>query len=294
MLPKLREYHRPTEVDDALTLLRRPSIHTVPLAGGTTLLASPDQEVLAVVDLQSLPLQQIREESGRIRLGATARRQTLVEHPLVGGLANGLVTQGARESAPLPTRNAATVGGCVACGSGVDALLVALLALDAQVTLLTPDRLRLSLDRFLGERTARLAEGALITEVSIPRSSATAGTALLSVSRTPSDQPILIGVACITSGEDGVCHAAALVLGGLGARPRRLPQVESALVGTTLGEEILEEAIARASLPADAPTDARASGAYRLEVAPVLLRRVVQTAWRRIPRHRSAGTRFQD
>ena len=65
MLLNLREYHRPAEAGEqdglaqALDLLARPQIRTVPLAGGNGLIASGDPTIEAVVDLQALGLTEI-------------------------------------------------------------------------------------------------------------------------------------------------------------------------------------------------------------------------------------------
>ena len=71
MLLNLREYHRisPQEpqqaaLDHALALLARRNIHTVPLAGGSSLVGSSDPAIEAVVDLQGLGLEAIRLEDG--------------------------------------------------------------------------------------------------------------------------------------------------------------------------------------------------------------------------------------
>jgi len=286
MLPRFREYHRPTSVEEALTLLQRPSVRTVPLAGGTTLLGNPDPGIQAVVDLQSLPLVDIQQDAQRLSLGAMVRVQTLVEHPLVRQLAGGFLSRGARESATLLTRNVATVGGCVASGDEVDPLLLTLLVLKvkAVVVLATPEPLEQPLDQFLDEREALLGRRALITQVLIPRPVGRLGTALLKVSRTPADRPILNAAAGLALDDNGVCQTATVVLGGLGPRPTRLRHLESALAGTSLDAEAVREAASQAELPEDAPTDARASGAYRLEVAPVLLHRLLNAAWHQAAR----------
>jgi len=281
MLPRFREYHRPTSVEEALVLLQRPSVRTVPLAGGTTLLGDPDPEVEAVVDLQSLPLAEVQQEAQWVRVGAMVRVQTLVEHPLTQQLAGGLLARAARESAPLLTRNMATLGGCVASGDQVDPLLLALLALKAVVVLAGPGEYEQPLDPFLDKRKELLGKGGLITGVLVPQPEDRTGTALLKVSRTPADRPILNAAACLTLDDEGVCRAATVVLGGVAARPLRLRLVESALVGAASEADAMEAATTRGALPEDAPGDARASGAYRLEVAPVLLQRTLAAAWRR-------------
>lgn len=292
MLPRFREYHRPASVAEALTLLRRPTIRTVPLAGGTTLLCNPDPEIEAVVDLQDLPLGNVQLRDGWLHLGAMLRVQSLVEHPVLRRWAQGLVSRAARESAPLLTRNAATLGGCVASGDSVDPLLLALLALDSVVVLALPERVERPLNSFLDEREGILASGVLITHVLLPPAGGRLGTSLLKVARTPADRPILNGAACLALDEAGCCQKAVVALGGLGPHPVRLHTLEAALTGANLDAKALQKAAAQASLPPDPPTDARASGTYRRKVAPVLLERLLVKAWqqaRHNPGQRGGG-----
>ena len=74
-------YYRPRSIDEALTLLRQPN--TVPLAGGTALLATEAGIDAAVVDLQDAGLNSLTwADDGRVlRLGAMVRlvRRDLAE-----------------------------------------------------------------------------------------------------------------------------------------------------------------------------------------------------------------------
>lgn len=283
MSHKFQEYWRPRSLEEALALLARPKVHTIPLAGGTTLLSHPDPEVEAVVDLQDLPLAEIRVEDphGGLGLGAMVRLQTLVEDATVRAFAGGLIAQGARESAPLLTRNAATVGGCVATADPLDPLLLVLLALRARVRYYAPESREHPLDQLLEERGSFLRRGVLIAEVLVARPGERTGTSLLKIARTPADRPILAGAACLSLDSSGACQSVSVAMGGLGPVPARLRGVEALLAGAPLSEGTIAEAVGRIRWPESAPDDVRASGAYRLEVAPVLLQRLLWTAWRR-------------
>jgi CO/xanthine dehydrogenase FAD-binding subunit len=63
MLPNLIEYHWAEQLDDALLLLARLDVKTVPLAGGTYLLSLEDETIQAVVDLRDLGLSYISEDA---------------------------------------------------------------------------------------------------------------------------------------------------------------------------------------------------------------------------------------
>ena len=61
MLLNLVEYHWAEHIDDALLLLARLDIKTVPLAGGSYLLGLQDDTISAVVDLRELDLRVVED-----------------------------------------------------------------------------------------------------------------------------------------------------------------------------------------------------------------------------------------
>ena len=63
-------------------------------------------------------------------------------HPTLRELADGLLVRAARGEGPVNLRNAATVGGVVACAEYDSEFYAALLALDASVTVLHAGRRR--------------------------------------------------------------------------------------------------------------------------------------------------------
>lgn len=238
-MANLREYHRPRSLDEAAGLLARGGDRLVPLAGGTKLVgqlemrALPDVE--GVVDLAEVGLGYARSEDGILRVGAMCTLAALLDQPEAAALADGLLRRAARGEGPVNLRNAATVGGVVACAEADSEFYAGLLALGASVTVRMGD----------GERTIPLAEAApvpgLVIEVQIPLAFARGGAAR--IARTPSDRPIVAAMAVRgLSGERvAVC--------GVAPRP------------------ILEGA------PLDPPDDFKASRAYRLAMAPVVVRR---------------------
>ena len=78
MLLNLRQYFRPSDdgpedgLAQALELLARPDVRTVPLAGGDTLVGSSDPSVEAVVDLQALGLNELSLDPNLGALSAKA------------------------------------------------------------------------------------------------------------------------------------------------------------------------------------------------------------------------------
>jgi carbon-monoxide dehydrogenase medium subunit len=269
MPQKPTEYHRPTNLDEALRILSRPN--TVPLAGGTSLLATEEGISSAVVDLQNTGLDRLTwADDGRLlRIGAMVRLVDLDEllTPLAAlqGAAS-LLRDALRRAGPNTYRHAATVGGIVASRLPDSELLAALLVLDATVSLRLPAPETIRLSAYL-EEEERLP--GLITELLVywPAGQGAAER----VARTPADQPIVSVVAWRPDG-----GATRLAATGIGPRAGRLSGSEAA-VAAGLSDESIAAAGEAARAAAGHPGDFRGDAAYRAEMAAVLTRRVLQS-----------------
>ena len=137
MLLNLLEYHWAEHIDDALLLLARLDVKTVPLAGGTYLLGLQDDSIQAVVDLRELGLAYISEDARGVHLGAMTTLQNMVDAPMLKNLAMGLLARAALvSSSSRLIRNCATIGGTLGAGAASQAdLLTALAVMDAEAVL---------------------------------------------------------------------------------------------------------------------------------------------------------------
>jgi len=279
MLINLGEYHRPTDLQEALRLLRRPSPRTVPLAGGSRVVGSGDDGVEAVVDLQGLNLRYIHSDghAGAVRLGAMATLNDLSECDILRSITSGIIARAAHDSAGSVLRNQRTVGGAVAVAGADDQLLVALLAADAQITVLRPEPCDLSLWEVLLRRNELLDGHALVSEVSVAVPAGSIGAALQRVARTPADAPIVCVGAALWL-ERGRIGQARLALGGVAACPVRLPDVETLLEGQKPTAELIGSAARRAGQCIEPGGDFRGSADYRREMAVVLSERALKQA----------------
>ncbi len=265
----LNEIHKPRTIEDAVKLLQQRG--TVPLAGGTALIAGQSREVQAVVDLSGLGLAYLRERSGMVALGATTTLAQLAESPILRALANGVAARAAHKSAASILRNQATIAGTLITEpDGV--LVVTLLALDAQVTVVRKESKTVPLVDFLAKRE-QLLEQALLTEITVPMANPRAS--LQTVARTPSDKPI-VSVCAAARIENGVAHDVRIGLGGVGKVAVRAKGTEKALEGQALNGQSVEAAAREATQGLSPVGDFRGSVEYRKEMAVVLTRRAVE------------------
>jgi CO/xanthine dehydrogenase FAD-binding subunit len=273
MLYNVREYHRPTDLDEAIRLLRRADVRTVPLAGGTTLVGTPNPAIDAVVDLDGLGLDSVSHEEGVLRLGAMVCLQTIVDE--LAGESGGLLAASARREAPWNLRNAATLGGLLASGTANSPLVVTLAALAARVTLYGAGADTVELLTLL-ERVRTLGlSGTIIAGVSIDLHDSL-GWGYEQVGRTPADSPIVCAASVVYPADGGQLTARTAV-GGL-LRGLALAGGTFDAAGRDSAQEALRDHLAAAHANGPAYADFQGSAEYRLDVALTLARRALDAA----------------
>lgn len=246
------EYHRPQNLDEAITLITRTAPKTVPLGGGT-FLSRHQKGDLAIVDLQALGLNQIERQGQYLHIGATCSLQRLHDHPEIALSLKEAVYR--ERSANL--RRMATVAGVLVTCDGRSAFATALLALDARLVIQPGDE-SVSLGDWLPLRPDVVAKR-LITEIVIPLN---AGLQVETVARTPQDRPIVIVARASWASKRN-----RITVGGYGEAPRMAAD----------GPEPsgMEETVRNAFLGA---TDPWGSEQYRQEVAVTMIRRMTNAA----------------
>lgn len=244
------EYHRPTTIEEALALLTRSELETIPLGGGTAIDRHAEQPQ-AVVDLQALQLTKIQVSGKSLELGACVTLQMLldgVNQPLPFELPPAL-RRAIEHEATHNLRQVATLAGTLVAAGGRSPFAAAMLALGASLTLQPGDD-KISLGDLLPVRRSAL-RGRLITSLRIPLN---ARLAYEYVARTPADQPIVCAALCRwPSGRTR------LALGGFGPAP---------VLAFDGGDSSGLEAAARSAY--SQAEDAWASAEYRQEIAGVL------------------------
>jgi carbon-monoxide dehydrogenase medium subunit len=265
-LRELTEFHQPTTLDEALKLLRRTSIKTVPLAGGTGLVPEAARDVQAVVDLNALDLSFVKtsEVSGDLRgleIGATTKLQTLIDHEAVRAYAAGVLVKAILDSASRNTREAASLAGSIVAASGNSPLFTALLALDA----------RLIVRGVRGTREDEVALAnwmpqprTLIIGVILPALASNTRASYEKVARTPADLPIVCVAARATVDHDQL-RDVRLALGGVAEKP----------IVTTRPAGSIDEMAQLAMATVTPVDDYFATADYRREMIGMLVKRTL-------------------
>jgi aerobic carbon-monoxide dehydrogenase medium subunit len=269
----VRAYHRPTDVDQAWSLLREGGEHARLLGGGTDLVVACPPEVDALIDLADAGLEGIEPvEGGGLRLGAMATFSQLLEHPAIRHHATGVLADALGLVGSVLHRNSATLGGHLARGRMSDVIPV-LLALDAVVVTFDGDRHEVPLSDY----HARRPGPHVVTEVRLPALPGRTAAAFQRFSRTSFDHAILN--ACCRLDLEGTdvtsapVAAARVVVGETAVLGRRVHVAEDVLVGEVVEPRRIEAAAEAAVAAVETRGDWVASADYRRHLVGVAVRR---------------------
>jgi aerobic-type carbon monoxide dehydrogenase small subunit (CoxS/CutS family)/CO/xanthine dehydrogenase FAD-binding subunit len=271
----IRSYHRPSRIEEALSLAAQGAM---PLAGGTRLLGRP-LSLPNVLDLSALDLTGIALEDGDLLLGAMVTLQDVIDARVAYEATGGLLPAACQlQSASRMLRGMATVGGESVHGAADSEVVAALLALNAVFMVSHAQEPRESPAlRFLRQPADDLGGGGLLTRILIP--GAPDGAALERAAPIPSAPPIVaVAVTVALSGEK--CSRARIALTGLMGRPARQLEAEALIERTTAGEDALLRAADQLAAHARFRDDDRASAGYRRKAAHALSLRALRRAFR--------------
>lgn len=274
-------YHRPATIAEAVRLLAEEG-RTV-IAGGTDLLVNPRylRGVREVVDIQRLGLDYIRVEGDSLCIGAGVTMRQVAIHAALQALADGVLARCAAVCASPNIRNMATLVGNVASALPSADTPPALLALDARVVLLNPQREReVPLRHFFTGPAQSIREQELISEVRIPLPSGNAPSwrgGFYKIGRS-ADDIALVNAAATLALEQGRIVAARLVLGAVAPTPLRCLRAEQALLQQSVREETLREAADLVRADVAPISDQRASAEYRRHCSGVAALRALRQA----------------
>ena len=211
-----------------------------------------------------------------IRLGA-ALTLTEIERRLAGAVP--LLDQLFPQFASRLIRNGATLGGNLGTGSPIGDAPPVLLALDADLELVSvrgSRRVPLA-DYFTGYRQSVRAADELISAVLIPRPLAPV-TAFHKIAKRRFDDISSVAVAFALEIADGVVRRARIGAGGVAATPIRATATENALVGAPWQRETVQRAAEILGSEGTPMSDHRASAKYRAAMlAQSLLKLYAQT-----------------
>jgi CO/xanthine dehydrogenase FAD-binding subunit len=217
------------------------------------------------------------DERGVLRAGAAVRQQAFSEEPRVKR--HWQAIDDAMESVGhTRIRRMLTVGGSLGPLIGGFDLPLALLALNARVTVAGPG----------GRRTAtleeafqkRFAKDEMVTGFEVDTPPARSGSSFYKyMARGVLEIPTVNTAAVVTLAADGTCAGARVCVGAVSWKPIILDLKD--LVGQRLNEDRVRQSVQNVRNLAEPVPDVRGSAAYKREMAVEFAARALITAWKR-------------
>jgi len=284
VIPSSFDYHAPTTVDEAISLLGTLDDAKV-LAGGHSLVPAMRLRLAfpgALVDLNKIDgLHYVKEEGGQLLIGAMTRENELERSPLVQERYPMLADAGLVIADPL-VRNRGTIGGNLAHADPANDHPAVMLAYGATIVARGASGTReIPIDDFfVGLFENALEPAEILVEIRVPAPGPGAGGAYVKFERKVGDYAVSAAAVQLTMDGD-TCTACRVGLTNVSAVPMRATNAEQAMVGKSLTDDVLEQAGQAAAAECDPSADLRGSVEYKRDLTRVLFKRAAKRAMQR-------------
>ncbi len=282
MIPAPFAYHRPRSVDEALGLLRQYGEEAQVVAGGHSLIPMMKLRLTQpeyLVDLQDLEeLRGIRIEPYAVIIGAMTTQHELINSALLAASCP-IIGETSLQIADPQVRYCGTLGGNLANGDPGNDMPAVMLALDAKYRLKrqSDEREIAARDFYHGAFSTALQPDEILVSVRIPMPVAGHGHAYEKQKRKVGDYATAAAAVVLTM-SGGTCVSAAIALTNVADTPLLAGDAADAVIGTTLDEAAIDEAVRRARAAANPAGDAHGPVEFRRHVAGVMVRRALMRA----------------
>ena len=273
-MKNIKEYFKPTTIEEAVTLLREHPGKGKFIAGGTNVVVDKDPSLDYLIDLHHLGLDYLIEEETCVRIGACTTIQELYQSELIQSFASGLLAQVASWFASRQIRNVATIGGNIAEGLSAADTAPALLAMDAQVVIAGGNERTIALSDFFRKEGGTILNNELIKEFIVPKEFQNATGKFLKNAKTREDISI-VSVTTTVLMHETYCEKVRIALGAVAPTPIRIPQAESVLEGQIPTTELIQQAVDTVVENISPIDNFRASADFRKQISKVYTKRAL-------------------
>jgi len=276
-----RSFTSATTIDDALSALAGGAR---PVAGGTDLVVGARQGKAplpdAIVAIDRIPgLRAIDASDGGLRLGALVTHGDIVASEDIRTRYTALADASAIVGSHA-TRAQGTIGGNVMNASPAMDTGGPLLCFGATATLQSaPGERSIELDelwRGPGSTSARPDE--LLVALDVPSPAAGTGSCYVRLEYRRQMEIAVVGATAVVTVEGDRVVGARVAITALTPTIRRVPEAESALVGTDGADDAVEAAAAATAAASTPISDVRGSAEYRRAMAAVIANRAITAA----------------
>jgi aerobic carbon-monoxide dehydrogenase medium subunit len=285
LIPRSFEYHRPTDLSEAVALLGKFDPDARLIAGGHSLI--PMMKLRLAVPNHLIDLAGVAELKG-VRLGGDELviGAMTTQHEIIGDV---LLAQHApilRETAEViadpQVRYVGTIGGNVANGDPGNDMPALMMALGASYVLrgASGERRVAARGYYLSPYETAAEPGEVLAAIRVPVPPQGHGWAYEKLKRKVGDYATAAAAVILTV-SGGKIASCAIGLTNVGGTALLANDAAAAVVGTTLGKPVLARAAEAATAVAEPAADGRGSAEYRAEMAGVMTTRALTRAFAR-------------
>jgi carbon-monoxide dehydrogenase medium subunit len=285
MYPAAFEYHTPSTVKEAISLLGRFKDDAKLLAGGHSLIPMMKLRLARpahLIDLRKVPgLSGIKEEGGAIVIGALTTHYQVESAALLKQKCP-ILPETAGQIGDPQVRNLGTIGGSLAHADPAADYPAAIIALGAELVTEGPKGRRTikADDFFKGLLTTAVQPDEIVVEIRFPSWPAKTGMSYLKFPH-PASRFAVVGVAAVVTVDGkGACAKAGVGVTGAGTKAVRAKNVEVALTGKTPDAATIQAAAEKAADGVDVQADLQGSVEYKTHLVKVFCRRALEAALR--------------
>jgi len=279
------KYFRPRSYNEFTELLGKLPVNFNTVAGTTDFIPAVRRGAeypAAILDISKLDaLQEIKEENGRILIGAAATMADLLENELIVAKCPVLASAAKSVGSPL-TRNRATIGGNIANASPSADTAPVLLTLNANVHLLSTEGISrwVPITSFFRDyKVTERDENELITGFSFETPRPELWSRFAKVGQRSGAAISVANMSVIVERDGNSCRNIAVAFGAVAPVPVRAESVEKAAKGKTFNKQLIAECCEAVQADISPISDIRGSAEYRRHVAANILARALTDAF---------------
>ncbi len=282
MIPPSFEYHRPATVAEAVALLGKLGDDAKLLAGGHSLLPMMKlrfAEPANLIDLNRIPeLRGIREEGGKIVIGAMTTENELIASPLLQQKVP-LLVEAATQIADPQVRNRGTIGGDIAHGDPANDHPAIAKALDATFVLHGPNGARRvpAVDFFHGTYMTDMAADEILSAIEVAPFAAGTGYAYRKLKRKTGDWATAAAAIVLRMSGGKVEHVT-IGLTNVAPTALRATDAEALMKGQAITQELLQQVAMAVRSVCEPAEDLRGDAEYKTAMAGEMTRRAIELA----------------
>lgn len=277
----VKEYFKPTNLKEALSLLNSYDKNIAILAGGTDLFTDDHSDIDAFLDIDLLGLDYIKIENNYIRIGSNTTFANILHNNEIY-TNHGALWDASICLADKSVRNMATIGGniCSSVPSG-DSIppLFALSAIFIIETINGEKKVRPE-EFFLGPRKNILKKGEILKEILLPRFDGLFGSAFTKIERGSVDLATA-NIAVFVRLDNEKISESAIALGAVAPTVVRASKLENALIGIVPNESKLSDIVELVEESISPISDIRSTATYRRKISNIIAKRTIISAYNR-------------